>query len=230
MRAAEHIFIPCTRYELSMPGIKVVSFDMEGTLVDHTFSNLIWEADMPRLYAEEHGVGLDEAKKMVLSEYTKVGDQRAEWYDVGYWFSRLGLPGDWRDLLRIRGNTCTPYVEAKGVLRRLGRRYVLVVTSNTIREFLEVQLRCLDTPFARVFSAPSDFNDVKKSPEFYSRVCRELGVEPADVAHVGDHLVYDYEAARALGMRAYHLDRSGKSIGANVVRDLVEFEVRLGGA
>lgn len=230
MRAAAHIFIPCTRYEMSMPDIKVVSFDMEGTLVDHTFSNLIWEADMPRLYAEEHGVGLDEAKKMVLSEYTKVGDQRAEWYDVGYWFRRLGLPGDWRDLLKMREDACASYPEANGVLRRLGRRYALVVTSNTIREFLEVQLRCLDTPFARVFSAPSDFNDVKKSPEFYSRVCGELGVEPAEVAHVGDHPVYDYEAARALGMRAYHLDRSGKAIGADVVRDLVEFEVRLGGA
>ena len=225
-----HIFIPCTRYELSMPGIKVESFDMEGTHDDHTFSNLIWEADMPRLYAEEHGVGLDEAKKMVLSEYMTVGDQRAEWYDVGYWFRRLGLPGDWRDLLRTRGDTCTPYAEANGVLRRLGRRYALVVTSNTIREFLEVQLRCLDTPFARVFSAPSDFNDVKKSPVFYSRVCRELGVNPAEVAHVGDHPIYDYEAARALGMRAYHLDRSGKATGVDIVHDLVEFEVRLGDA
>jgi FMN phosphatase YigB (HAD superfamily) len=213
-----------------MSGIRVVSFDMEGTLVDHAFSKLIWEVDMPRLYSEERGVGLDEAKRLVLAEYMTVGDQRPEWYDVGYWFKRLRLPGDWRDLLRNRMDACTSYAEAKGVLRRLGRRYALVVTSNTIREFLEVQLRCLDTPFARVFSAPSDFNDVKRSPEFYSRVCEELGVSPTEVAHVGDHPVYDYEAARALGIKAYHLDRSGKAVGADVVHDLLEFEVRLNDA
>jgi len=213
-----------------MPGIRVISFDMEGTLVDHSFSNLVWEADIPRLYSEEHGVGLEEAKKIILSEYLTVGDQRPEWYDVGYWFRRLGLRGDWRDLLKRRGDSCAPYAEANGVLRRLGRRYALVVTSNTIREFLEVQLRCLDTPFARVFSAPSDFNDVKKSPEFYSRVCEELGVSPTEVAHVGDHAVYDYEAAKALGMRAFHLDRTGKVDGDDVVHDLIEFEIRLSDA
>ena len=47
------------------------------------------------------------------------------------------------------------------------------------------------------------------------------------MAHVGDSPRFDYEVAKKAGMNAYHLDRTGGSEGANVVRDLNEFEERL---
>ncbi|MFQ6053153.1 MAG: HAD family hydrolase [Candidatus Bathyarchaeia archaeon] len=210
-----------------MGRIEVVSFDMEGTLVDHRFSNLIWETDIPRLYAEQRGISLGAAREHVLGEYRKVGDERPEWYDVTYWFRRLGLAGDWRELLEQRRDTCRDYPEARGVLERLRDGYVLIVTSNTIREFLEVQLRGLAGFFAHVFSAPSDFGEVKRSADFYRRICRLVGVEPEAMAHVGDHHMFDYEAPRQLGIQAYFLDRSGEAEGDRVVHDLVEFEHRV---
>jgi len=210
-----------------MGRIEVVSFDMEGTIVDPSFSNLIWETDIPRLYAEQHGVDFEAARDHVLAEYRQVGDERPEWYDVGYWFRRLGLPGDWRELLERRRGACKVYPEARGVLERLRDRYLLVLTSNTIREFLEVQLGDLSGFFAHIFSAPSDFGEVKKSPEFYRRICRIIGAAPEEVAHVGDHPKFDYEAPRQLGIHAYYLDRSGEAEGRHVVRDLKEFERRV---
>jgi putative hydrolase of the HAD superfamily len=210
-----------------MGRIEVVSFDMEGTLVDHRFSNLIWETDIPRLYAEQHGISLGAAREHVLGEYRKMGDERPEWYDVTYWFRRLELPEDWRGLLEQRRDTCRNYPEARGVLERLRDKYVLIVTSNTIREFLEVQLGDLSGFFTRIFSAPSDFGEVKKSAEFYRRICRIVGAIPEAMAHVGDHLKFDYEAPRQIGIHAYHLDRSGEAAGDHVVHDLVEFERRM---
>jgi len=210
-----------------MGRIEIVSFDMEGTLVDPRFSNLIWEMDIPRLYAEQHGVGLAAAREHVLGEYRRVGDERPEWYDVGYWFRRLKLSGDWRELLERRRGVCRAYTEAPGVLRRLRDRHTLIVTSNTIREFLEVQLGDLTGLFARVFSAPSDFGEVKKSAEFYREICRIMAAAPDAVAHVGDHLKFDCEAPRRLGIHAYFLDRSGKAEGGHVVHDLEEFEHRV---
>ncbi len=207
-----------------MARIEVVSFDMEGTLIDHSFSDIIWEEDIPRLYAEKHRLSLEEARRAVMGEYEEIGDLQPEWYDVGYWFSRLGLDGDWRRLPEERREACRAYPEVPGVLRRLGGRFPLVVTSNTIREFLEIQVACLGNPFSQVFSAPSDFGEVKKSPEFYARVCGSLGVEPESLAHVGDHFQFDYEAPRALGVEAYYLDRSGETEGPHVVHDLEEFE------
>ena len=207
--------------------IKVVSFDMEGTLVDPTFSNLVWGHDIPQLYAEIRGISFDDAKKQVLEQYRQIGDERIEWYDVSYWFRRLGLPSDWRELLERRRGACKTFPESRGVLERLKRKYILIVTSNTIREFLEVQLCDLSGFFDRVFSAPSDFGDVKKSAEFYRRICEMMDVNPRTVAHVGDHLKFDYEAPSKVGISAYHLDRSGRSRGANVVRSLIEFEEKL---
>jgi len=210
-----------------MGRIEVVSFDMEGTLVDPSFSNLIWEVDIPRLYAEQRGISLEDAQEQVLGEYLEVGDERPEWYDVSYWFRRLGLSGDWRELLEHRRDACRVYPEARGVLQRLQDGYTLIVTSNTIREFLEVQLEDLDGFFTHIFSAPSDFGEVKKSPEFYRSICQITGAAPEALAHVGDHLKFDYEAPMQLGVHAYHLDRSGESTGDHVVHDLEEFEQRI---
>ena len=210
-----------------MRSIEVVSFDMERTLVDSRFSDLVWEVDIPGLYAEQRGISLEAAREHVLGEYREVGDERPEWYDVGYWFRRLGLQGDWRELLERRRDACRVYPEARGVLERLRDGYVLIVTSNTIREFLEVQLGDLSGFFTHIFSAPSDFGEVKKSAEFYRRICRITGTDPGAMAHVGDHLKFDYEAPRQLGIHAYYLDRSGEAEGDHVVHDLEEFEQRI---
>jgi len=207
-----------------MGRIEVVSFDMEGTLVDPSFSGLIWETEIPRLYAEQHGVSLAAARDQVLAEYMQMGDEEPEWYDADYWFRRLGLSGDWRDLLERRRGACRVYPEVRGVLERLRDRHALIITSNTIREFLDVQLGDLSGFFAHVFSAPSDFGEVKKSAEFYRGICDIIGFAPEAVAHVGDHLKFDYEAPRRLGIHAYYLDRSGEAEDDHVVHDLKEFE------
>ena len=203
--------------------IRVVSFDMEGTLVDHAYSKQIWEGDIPALYAEAHGLPLEEARKRVLAEYAEVGEGQPEWYDVGYWWKRLGLPHYWRDLPKRRKEECNVYPDVSTALTRLGKRYPLIVCSNTIREFLKIQLECIDYPFSRVFSAPTDFRAVKKAPDFYQRVCEILEIEPAELAHVGDHIEFDYQAPKQLGVAAYHLDRSGELNGEDVVHGLSEF-------
>jgi len=210
-----------------MGRIEVVSFDLEGTLVDLRFSNLVWETDIPRLYAEQHGLSFEEARDRVVDEYSQVGDDQPEWYDVDYWFRRLGLTGDWRRLLELRRDSRLVFPEVRGVLDRLQGKFSLVISSNTIREFLEVQLSELEDYFEHVFSAPSDFGTVKRSGEFYGRICRIMGVETGKVAHVGDSLRFDYEEAKKRGIHAFYLDRSRESGGEHVVHDLIEFEGRL---
>jgi len=210
-----------------MAGIEVVSFDMEGTLIDDSYSNLVWETDIPRLYGEKHGLDPESAKAKVLGEYSQVGDDRPEWYDIGYWFDRLGLDQDWRELLMRREEACRVFSEVPGVLERMSGEYTLIVSSNTIREFLDVQLTKLPDVFARLYSAPSDLKTVKKTDSFYARICTEMGVEPTSMAHVGDSYKFDYEEPMKLGIQAYHLDRRDGSSGGRVVSDLEEFEEKL---
>jgi FMN phosphatase YigB (HAD superfamily) len=205
--------------------IEVVSFDMEGTLIPTDFSSLIWETDIPRLYGEKNGLGFEEAKRRIMAEYDTIGQGAPEWYDVDYWFRRLGLDGDWHRLLEERRDTCEPFPEVPGVLERLGKLYRLIVSSNTIRAFLEIQLRCFPDTFDTVFSAPSDYGGVK-DPPFFRRVGETVGVDLASIVHVGDSARYDFEAAVELG-RSFYLDRDGESAGPNIVNDLEEFESAL---
>jgi putative hydrolase of the HAD superfamily len=58
-----------------------------------------------------------------------------------------------------------------------------------------------------VFSATSDFGEVKKSNGFYARVCEIADVKPHEVVHIGDHWVFDFVNPREMGMTAYFLDR-----------------------
>ena len=48
--------------------LKVISFDMDGTLVSQDFADAVWLDGLPRLYAEEWGMGFDEARKYVIKE------------------------------------------------------------------------------------------------------------------------------------------------------------------
>ena len=74
-----------------MKQIKLISFDAEGTIVTPDFSQTIWHEAIPALYAQKTGLDFEEAKRRIVEEYGKIGDQKLEWYDIEYWFSYLGL-------------------------------------------------------------------------------------------------------------------------------------------
>ena len=186
--------------------VKVLSFDMEGTLIDHGYSSHIWEVEIPRLYSIRMDIEYQEAVHFAKSEYQKVGEKRIEWYDIEYWFNRLGLGSDWRKLLRENVHKIKPYQDIDTILNIPKDDWKIIITSNTIRSFLQHQLGALDIGFTNVFSAPSDFKSVK-SPEVFKKICEILGVMPDQVIHVGDHVEFDYYSARNAGMKSILLDR-----------------------
>jgi FMN phosphatase YigB (HAD superfamily) len=46
-----------------MVRIEVVSFDLDGTLLDTGFVDSVWLEEIPRLYSVEKRVSVDDAKK-----------------------------------------------------------------------------------------------------------------------------------------------------------------------
>lgn len=193
-------------------GIKILSFDMEGTLATPEFSTAVWHEGVPALYSRVHGLEYDEARRIVMEKYDEVGDQRTEWYDIKYWFQRFGL-GDHRALMESYRSKVTYYPDAKEILRFFARRYNIVIASSSTREFLPYLLKGLSgisnngDGFLKVFSSISDYGSLK-TPDFYRWICQELDVRPQEMAHIGDNLQFDYLNARQAGIQAYHLDRT----------------------
>lgn len=192
-----------------MSRIKLVSFDLEGTLVTPDFSQAVWHEGIPALYAARSGINLEEAKAEVHKEYQKVGDQRLEWYDIKYWVRCFDLDG-YQGLLESCRGMVAYYPEVIPVLSSLGKTYPLIVTTGTAGEFLSYLLSEIKGCFVRVFSSVSEYGQLK-TPSFYLKICQEMGILPEEMAHVGDSWQFDFTFPREVGINAFHLDRKGQS-------------------
>ncbi len=185
---------------------RVVSLDVEGTLVTHHFTRYVWQSAVPRLYAQQYGLTLQEAEETVLSEYHSIGMGRAEWFDIDYWIRRFRL-GEADPLIEAHRSLIEFYPEVSHVLDTLSQRYTLVAASSTPMRFLHYILGDIEHYFTHVFSATTRFGKTKDR-EFFEWMCVEMGVAPECVVHIGDSWKGDYLGASEAGMVALYLDRS----------------------
>ena len=213
-----------------MARIKVISFDLDGTLIDYRFVDSVWFEGIPKLYSVEKRVSFDDARKAVKREYDKVGKERLEWYDLHYWIRRFGLNVDGQELLRKFEHRIRTYPEVSKVLEQLKQRgFRLVIVTNARREFAELELEKakMENYFERVFSSTSDFGMVKKTVNLYQRVCNILEISPQEMIHIGDDRNFDFDVPRRLGILAFYLDRTGKHKGELVIHGLEELNRKL---
>ena len=209
--------------------IRIISLDMDGTLVNSRFVDKVWMEGMPRLFAERTGLDFPAAREYVIGEYMKIGSDHLEWYDLKFWIDKFGLSMGKEEILELYEDEIEVYPEVEEVLELLSENYELVVTSNAAREFIDIELDGLQGYFREVFSATSDFREVKKSPLLYGAICAHLDARPFEVLHIGDHYSYDYESALDAGLDALFLDRKGERQGPEVIGDLREAVELIGG-
>jgi HAD superfamily hydrolase (TIGR01493 family) len=190
---------------------KIISFDLDGTLVDGTYGDMVWNHGVPEEYSREYGIPFDRARELVRNEYLSVGDGRLEWYNIQYWLERFNLTVPADELLARYESYIVLLPFAREVLETLGEKYVLIIASNAARIFVEKEVSHADIGhhFTSVISATSDYRIVKKGDSFYKTLCEELHVSPEDIVHVGDHKIFDFEAPTRFGIESYHVHSEG---------------------
>ena len=213
-----------------MTHIRVVSFDMDGTITDLSFVNSVWLEGIPRLYAAEHGISFEDAITYVKREYEKVGRERLEWYDLNYWTEKFGLDVCPEELLGSFQHRIRVFPEVNEILKEFkDKGFRLIIMTNARREFLNLELERtkIGHYFERVFSSTSDFALIKKTVNLYQKVCNIIGVSPSKMTHVGDDWLFDFAVPRKLGIKAFYLDRTGKTSGNLVIHSLKELGARV---
>ncbi|MEA2086736.1 MAG: HAD family hydrolase [Candidatus Caldatribacteriota bacterium] len=201
--------------------LKIISFDVDGTLVDLEYNDLIWFKEIPELVAKKKKISFKKSLKLVQDEYTKLGEHNLNWYDINYWISYFDIEMSPNKIFEKYESQVKIYPEVIPLLEELKKNFILIVITAMPREFLIPKMKKLEKYFKFSFSALSDFKELKNS-EIYSKISKALNVPPEQILHIGDHWEFDYLAARKAGMNAIYLDRSNTKKGKFIINSLGE--------
>ncbi|MFH1639436.1 MAG: HAD family hydrolase [Chloroflexota bacterium] len=207
-----------------MSKIKIISFDLHETLSTPDFAVSVWDEGIPTVYAARCGISLEKAKEEVKREFAKVSDTEMEYYDLNYWSKLLNLGGYEKAIEHCKYRVAY-YPETLPVLESLNKKYPLIIATGMPREFIPTILSRIEGYFTRVFSAYSDYNQFK-TRSFYLTVCREMGIPPQEVVHVGDNWQKDVVIPKDIGIHAFHLDRKGNP-DATTITSLEQLEEKI---
>jgi len=203
--------------------LKIISFDVDGTLVDLEYNDLIWFKEIPELVAKKKKINFEKSLKYVYEEYNKLGEHNLNWYDINYWITYFRLKVSPKKILEKYESQVKIFPEVIPLLEELKKNFILIVITAMPREFLVPKMKKLKKYFKFSFSALSDFKELKNS-EIYLKISKTLNVCPEQILHIGDHWEFDYLAAQKAGMNTIYLDRSNTKKGNFVVNNLTEIK------
>ena len=181
------------------PEIDTVLLDMDGTLIDLHFDNVLWNVVVPDRYGQREGLARPRAVEILYRDML-ASKATLDFYDLDYWARQTALDIDaiHEELMPlIRYRPAAP--EFVAAVRESGRR--LVLATNAHPRSLAVKHRAVglldgvDACFsAHVVGAP------KEDAEYWERLAEGLGetsYDPARAVLIDDNVVVLAAAQRA---------------------------------
>ena len=191
--------------------IYIISLDFVGVIVSKDFIDYFWLDLVPYAYSLKHKTPFEKAREIVYEEYSKVGEDKVEWYLIDFWAKRFNIEEYIPTLLNMASTKIHVYDDVFEVLPILASRVrSIIILTNTTTPFIDLffskypELRKL---IKKIYSCVSHYGIPRKTREFYEIVIKELNVEPSKIVHVGDDPLYDYDIPRSLGINAIIIAR-----------------------
>lgn len=190
-----------------MTGIKVVAFDLQGTLSCNMFGDEFWMELLPRLHADYKNISLKQSRDELGVFFKRIGRYDKRYYSMDYWRRRLKIDIPFTQLMMLMKNKPRFYADSCALLKSLkGKRLVLI--SSTSKEFIHAELGRNSRYFSSVYSSIDDFGIAGKPPRLYKRICKELHVTPSEMLYIGNDKVMDIDNAKAAGLKTYYFDNN----------------------
>ena len=209
-----------------MEEVDVISLDFAGTLITMDMIDYFWNEAIPRYYAKERGISLEEAREFILSEYDKIGMKDLRWYLPRYWLDRFKLKVSIEELLRESLRYLKVFEDVRKALPKITSKFTTIIVSNASREFIEAFLEHEKIKIDKVFSTVTDLGVISKTPEVYKKIGKEMGNRK--ILHVGDDFVQDFINPRIAGWRSLLLNREASDRkGKDVISSLEELVAQI---
>ncbi len=166
--------------------IDTVLLDMDGTLLDLEFDNVLWNSRLPERFASARGMTADAARDHLFS-HMRSTRARLEFYCLDYWtrFTLLDIVAMHRELahlIRYR-----PSAEAFiAALRRTGKRAVLVTNAHRASVGIKDEMTGLLATLHRNVSS-HDFSVPKEDPLFWQHLDEVEPFDPARTLLIDDN-------------------------------------------
>lgn len=201
--------------------IKVISFDIDKTLITGDFDNQIWNKDLPLFYAKNNNISFDEAKKFVFNKYKEYKGIN-EWTSLPFWFNKFGLE-NWEELMLKNLHLIKLNEDVINVLDKLHKKFKLIVVTQNPKEFFEKKLINLEYYFDEIFSSTYHYKKLNKDSKVYLDIINQLNIKPEEMIHIGDDLEFDYLAPKSIGIKAILLDPKNEHNVKDSVKNFNEF-------
>jgi 2-haloacid dehalogenase len=199
-----------------------LSFDCYGTLID-------WEAGLAavlRPWADAHGLELTDER--LLTAYATHETQAEAEHPTDLYprilaramralGAELGVPvrNDEAEALAASVPQWPAFPDSAEALRRLSRRYKLIILSNVDRASFAGSNERLGVTFTSVLTA-QDIGSYKPSPRNFEALAREvqrLGIAEGRLLHVAQSLFHDHVPAKAAGLPTVWINRRSGNPG-----------------
>ncbi|MBN1237864.1 MAG: GMP/IMP nucleotidase [Gammaproteobacteria bacterium] len=179
--------------------VDTILLDMDGTLLDLAFDNFFWLELVPERYAALHGLGAEEARRLIMPRYERVLGTLA-WYCVEHWSTELGLDivalkHEHRHLISYLPGA-TRFLTAA---RRRGADLSIVTNAHPDTVTIKAEQTRLDTRVDRIVSS-HELEAAKESEEFWRALERRQRFDPSRTLLVEDSLPV-LRAAQSYGIR-----------------------------
>ena len=187
--------------------IKAVIFDIDQTLIDFMkMKTLSCEAAMDAMIAAGLKTSKRRGMKILFDLYGQYGIEYQRIFQV--FMKRVHGKIDYGIMAsgivayrRVKEGLLCSYPDALRVLKRLKKRYKLIVLSDAPR--MQAWTRLAAMNMHDIFDMVLTFDDTKvEKPDKkgFLRILRKMRLKPQECAMVGDSMLKDMAAAKDLGM------------------------------
>lgn len=160
-------------------------FDMDGTLLDLAYDDLIWNHKLPERFATTHACTIEHSHATLHNFYQKY-KHTLLWYSTKFWTSQIGvdtlaLQYDYKKNIQPRSG-CFELLEK---LKQQGYRCWIV--TNADRAGLKLKLENVNlSPYFEVMISSEEIGHAKEFVEFWQILQQKYAFDPKNVVLIDD--------------------------------------------